>query len=167
MKKIIFGAILLCACLGQVAHAQVVRVNIGVQPVWGPTGYDYVNYYYIPDIDAYYDVNARQYTYMDRGRWITTPGLPPRYANFNLYGAYKAVINEPTPWMYHDRYRRQYAQYRGRHDQMMIRDSHEPKYWANPGHPEHNKWHGDNGHHDDHRNDHGHDGDHHHDDDRR
>lgn len=39
------------------AKAQVsLNINIGSQPVWGPTGYDHVDYYYFPDIDAYYYV---------------------------------------------------------------------------------------------------------------
>ncbi len=128
------------------AHAQVsVRINIGAQPVWGPTGYDYVEYYYIPDVDAYYDVPRRQYTWYDGGHWVTRRSLPPRYHDFDLYGAHKVVINERDPWIHHDRYRQENARYKGQHDQVVIRDSREERYYANPHHPHHSEWRGNNG----------------------
>ena len=152
-KQIILIAMLLATGFGYVANAQVhVGVNINLQPIWGPVGYDYANYYYFPDIDAYYDVPNRTYTFFDHGVWVTRPNLPPRFGNFDLYHSYKAVINEPNPWMHADRFRSQYGRFRGMHNQGVIRDSHEDKYRANPGHPEHNQYHGD--HHDDHHDDH-------------
>ena len=43
------------------AKAQInLHININQQPVWGPTGYDHVDYYYLPDINAYYNVPSRQ-----------------------------------------------------------------------------------------------------------
>lgn len=144
-------------------NAQIgVHVNIGVQPVWGPTGYDYAQFYYLPDIEAYYNVEAGTYTYFDRGAWVTMHNLPPRYASYDLYHGYKVVINEPNPWFHHDRYRTQYAQFRGRHDQPIIRESHDQRYYANPNHPMHSQWHGGERHddhgrgerHDDRREDH-------------
>ena len=140
-KKIILLAVIAAGLFSQAAHAQIsLQVNIGTQPAWGPTGYDHVDYYYIPDVDAYYDVNAQQYVYMDGGAWVTRPYLPPRYANFDLYNAHKVVLNERTPWMHETQYRTRYAAYRGRHDQHPIRDSHDERYYANPGHPQHAQW---------------------------
>lgn len=154
-KQIILIALVILTCFCNYTNAQVsVRFNIGLQPLWGPTGYDYVDYYYIPDIDAYYDVTNQQYIVFEDGRWIPMRALPPRYGNFDLYRAHKVVINEPTPWVHHDVYRNQYSEYRGRHDQHPIRDSREEKYWANPGHPQHGQWHGE------HDNGRGRDGDH-------
>ncbi len=147
MKKIILVFIVLTSsCIYIPAQAQVsIHVNLGIQPEWGPVGYDYVNYYYIPDIEAYYNVQQQQYTYYDDGRWITTQYLPPRYSNFDLYNAHKVVINESNPWIHNDRYRGQYGQYRGRHDQYAIRDSRDQRYYENPNHPMHGQWHGNNG----------------------
>ncbi len=153
---------LMVAGFGYSAKAQVhVGINIGVQPLWGPVGYDQANYYYLPDIDAYYDVVHARYVYFEGGRWINRPNLPPRFANYDIYHGYKAVINEPSPWLHADRYRTQYASYRGRHDQQIIRDSHDDRYRANPHHPEHNMYHGghddhhDAGHHEEHHDEHG------------
>src|SRR5436305_11413603 len=122
-KQIVLAAIVLLSCFGYTAQSQVsVHFNVGVQPLWGPTGYDYVQYYYIPDIDAYYDVANQDYVYYDDGRWVTSAYLPPAYANFDLYRAHKVVINSPSPWLRHDYYRDHYAYYRGHHDQYIIRD---------------------------------------------
>ena len=145
MKKIIFSVLLLLSVL-PAAKAQVsLQINIGEQPVWGPVGYDHVDYYYIPDADAYYDVPHRQYVYYDNRTWVRSGELPPQYRDIDIYRVHKVVVNERDPWMYNDRYRQQYTQYRGKYDQHPIRDSREERYWANPGHPEHGKWHGNDG----------------------
>jgi hypothetical protein len=124
-------------------HAQVgvsVGFNVQSQPVWGPVGYDRVDYYYFPDIEAYYNVPQHMYYYNDGGRWIGRSHLPQRYHNFDLYGSYKVVINDPKPYLNHARYRDQYASFRGRHDQAVIRDSHDSRYFGIKGHPQHNAW---------------------------
>jgi hypothetical protein len=123
------------------SYAQIsVNFNIGVQPVWGPTGYDYVEYYYLPDIDCYYYVPRHRFYYFERGRWIYRSSLPPRYGNYDLYNSYKVVVNERDPWRHHENYREKYASYKGRHDQQPIRDSRDSKYFVNPKHPEHNNY---------------------------
>jgi hypothetical protein len=142
MKKL-FAAILVGSLLMAFnpIHAQVkFQVNITSQPVWGPAGYDHVEYYYIPDIDAYYCVPKHQYVYMQGNRWIFSASLPGRYRNFDLYHSYKVVENEPKPYMHHDADKVKYGKFRGQKDQAVIRDSHDQKYWAIKGHPDHNKW---------------------------
>jgi len=141
MKKLFIAAILLLGfALVQPAAAQVsVNINIGSQPVWGPVGYDYVEYYYLPDIDMYYHVPTQQYVYLVNGRWVFSRILPPYYSNYDFYRGYKVVINEPRPYMYHDRYRANYAQYRGRMGQPVIRDSRDSRYYGNPGHRQYNQ----------------------------
>ncbi|MBK5721928.1 hypothetical protein JGH11_13695 [Dysgonomonas sp. Marseille-P4677] len=105
-----------------------VNINIGRQPAWGPVGYDYVNYYYFPDIDCYYDVNIGMFYYMNRGRWISARYLPYAYRNYDLYGLYKVVLNVNEPWRYHRNHYRDYARYRGHKNQIVIRDSHDKRY---------------------------------------
>jgi hypothetical protein len=114
--------------------------NIGSQPVWGPTGYDHAEYYYLPDIEVYYNVPQQRFYYNEGGRWIGKSRLPSRYRDFDLYNSYKVVVNERTPYRNHKMYRDQYASYKGRHDQQPIRDARDPKYFVNPKHPEHNNW---------------------------
>lgn len=108
------------------ASAQVsVNINIGSQPAWGPTGYNHVDYYYLPDIESYYDVNSGQYIYLNGGQWIYSRALPPRYANYDLYSGYKVVVNRPKPYLNFSRDRVTYASYRNWHGnrQPMLRES--------------------------------------------
>lgn len=135
MKKLLILFALILSGLMFKATAQInVGINIGTQPNWGPTGYDHVDYYYLPDIDAYYNVPQRQFIYLQGNNWIFSAGLPPRYRNYDLYHCYKVVINEPRPYMHHERYYAQYAPYRGRRDQPFIRDHHDNRYNGNKHH---------------------------------
>lgn len=131
MKKLFFAAVLLGVMSFKPASAQVsvsLNLNIGSQPDWGPTGYDHVDYYYMPDIDSYYDVANHQYIYLSGSRWTRSSSLPARYGNYDLYHGYKVVVNEPKPYLHNRVYRAKYAKYKGRKDQPVIRDSHDIKY---------------------------------------
>jgi hypothetical protein len=148
-KTLLVLAVLLGGLAFQTASAQITatfRANIGVQPVWGPTGYNHVEYYYMPDIDAYYSVPRHQYIYQESGRWIFAASLPSRYHDYDVYRGYKVVVNEPSPYLHADTYRAKYAGYKGHHDQEIIRNSHESKYFENKDHPEHDKWEKDHHH---------------------
>ncbi len=142
-------------CLAGAANAQLsVSINIGTQPVWGPTGYDHVDNYYLPEVDAYYSVPTKQYTYMSGNRWVHSATLPSQYRNVDLYKTYKVVENGNNPWVKnHQRDMKQYSGYKTRHDQPIIRDAKDPKYFVNKDHPQHNQWqqqqnqHGHNNHH--------------------
>ena len=130
-------------CASGNSNAQVsvsINFNLDSQPVWGPTGYDYVEYYYLPDIDVYYYVPQHRYYYYNNGRWRYSSNLPSRFGNYDFYNSYKVVINEREPWRNHKTYREKYSSYKGRHDQQPIRDSQDSKYFVNKNHPEHNKW---------------------------
>lgn len=133
MKKFIatFALLISIASLYNNAEAQNINVNINIgnQPAWGPIGYDYAGYYYFPDIDVYYNVNTGFYNYFDRGRWVSARYLPYAYANYDLYGLYKVVLNVNTPWLYNNIHRRDYARYRGYRGQVVIRDSRDTRYY--------------------------------------
>ncbi|GAC1398807.1 MAG: hypothetical protein NVSMB63_18840 [Sediminibacterium sp.] len=98
------------------------NINIGVQPAWGPSGYDYAENYYLPDVEAYYSVPRRQFVYFDNGNWVYSSSLPGRCGSYDLYSGYKVVMNEHNPWFHFNDDRVQYAPYRFRHDQVVIRD---------------------------------------------
>ena len=114
--------------------------NVSNQPVWGPTGYDHVEYYYLPDIEAYYNVPQHKFYYNEQGRWISRSHLPPRYRDYDINNSYKVVVNERKPYLNHKTYRDQYATYKGHHDQPLIRDSRDSRYYVIKDHPEHNNW---------------------------
>ncbi len=131
-------------CLSGISNtlvAQVnVNVNLGSQPIWGPTGYDYVENYYIPEMDVYYNVPQHRYYYLDRGLWIGRASLPVRYRNHSLFNVYKIVLNDPQPWHHHKIHKEKYYKFKGRHNQMFIRDSRDKKYFIVKGHPQHQNW---------------------------
>ncbi len=138
-----FLLLIMAVLLSGVAAAQVrvtLNVNVDRQPVWGPTGYDHVEYYYLPDIDVYYNVPRHRFIYFEGGRWMDRTSLPPRYRDYDLYNSYKVVVNEPTPYRNNAAYQAKYRTDVGRHDQQNIRDSRDSRYFSNPSHPEHNTW---------------------------
>ena len=134
MKKLMFLAVLVFSvAVNQRAGAQLrvnVNLNIGNQPDWGPTGYDRVDYYYMPDMDVYYNVPQHLFIYSEDGQWRYARSLPPRYNGYNLYNSYKVVINKPRPYLHADVYRREYGRYKGGSapSQVVIRDSRDEKY---------------------------------------
>ena len=98
MRRIIFLTISLFFIGFKVADAQIsVSVNIGTPPMWAPQGYVEARYYYLPDIDTYYDVHAERFIYLSRGRWVHVSTLPYAHRHYDLYNGYKVVLN------YHDR----------------------------------------------------------------
>jgi hypothetical protein len=142
MKKLML-LLVLCTCglLSQPTSAQIsFRANISLQPIWGPIGYDHVEYYYLPEIEAYYYVPTRTFTYMENGRWVSRPYLAGRYRNYDLFGARKIVINEPRPYLRHQQYRTRYISARGYTRPMLIRDSRDSKYYVISNHPEHARY---------------------------
>jgi hypothetical protein len=128
MKKLMLCAALVVSAVAfNAASAQVrvnVNVNIGSQPRWGPVGYDYVEYYYLPDIEAYYYVPSHQFIYLSGSHWIHSHSLPPRYRNYNLYTGYKVVVNEPRAYNNFARHRVSYAGYRGNRTQVVINNNY-------------------------------------------
>ncbi len=142
MRRIVFlFALLASGILCETAFTQVTfKVNIGTQPIWGPVGYDHVDYYYMPEIETYYYVPRHKYIYIENGNWITRSSLPPRYRNYDLYNSRKVVINEPRPYLRHQDYRARYERSDDHSNQQSIRDSRESRYFENKHHPEHSKW---------------------------
>jgi hypothetical protein len=114
IKLIVIGMALL---LGSAVQAQFsVNVNFGTPPPWGPVGYTQVRYYYLPDVEAYYDVPSSMFIYYDGGVWVHRSYLPARYKNYNLYGGYKVVMNDYhgiTPYTHFKEHKAKY--YKGYH----------------------------------------------------
>ena len=121
IKLIVFGMILMFA--GSMQAQLSVRVNIGTPPTWGPAGYNSVRYYYLPDIESYYDVQNSMFIYYSGRSWIHSRNLPARYRNYDLYGGYKVVMNDyrgNRPYDNFRQYKVKYAKgYRG-HEQRNI-----------------------------------------------
>lgn len=117
MKKLVYATVLFMSAF--FAQAQVsVNVNIGIAPNWGPEGNDNSRYYYLPDIDVYYDVNQSVFIYDNNGKWTRDKRLPSRCRQYDLYSGYKVVLNDyrgDAPYSYHKKHRADYPKgYKGK-----------------------------------------------------
>ena len=127
-KLFILGAFLLVFSFSK---AQVsVNVNIGKPPVWGPT-VTTEEYYYLPDIESYYDINQSQFIYLNNGVWIRSRSLPRRYRSYNLNTGHVVVLND-----YHGR------------NPYTLHKNHKVKYYKNDNNWEKSR--GNEGHNDNH-----------------
>lgn len=107
--------------------AQVnISFNIGSQPQWGPANNDYVEYYYLPEADVYYNVPTSQFVYLNRGKWISVSSLPTSY-RVDLYRTYKVVINEKRPYMNHNMYKAKYGKYKHSYNKQSPNRDHPNK----------------------------------------
>lgn len=115
LKFIVIGMVLLIASTVQAQVA--VSVNFGSPPPWGPVGYTGVRYYYLPDVEAYYDVQSSMFIYNTGGAWVHRKYLPAQYRSYDLYDGYKVVMTDyrgNAPYTYFTEYKTKYAKgYRG------------------------------------------------------
>lgn len=141
MKRLVLlGLLGILGWMPNQAAAQVsISFNIGSQPLWGPTGYNYVESYYLPDVEAYYSVPRRQFIYLQGSRWIYSSSLPSRYRNYDLYNGYKVVVNSRDPYRNFHEDRVRYSRYRHTRGQQVIRYSNDSRYYVIKGHPHYSK----------------------------
>jgi hypothetical protein len=115
LKTILLGITLLFS--GAMISQVSVNVNIGSPPLWGPVGYTEVRYYYLPDVEAYYDIHTSMFIYYGGGIWLHKPHLPGIYSSYDLYGGYKVVMTDyhgDKPYTNFHEYKRKYAKgYKG------------------------------------------------------
>jgi hypothetical protein len=89
-------------------------VNV-VPPPWAPY-YENVNmvrYYYIPDIECYYDVWNHEFAYLEDGSWMFGATLPPVYSWLDLNTAFIVLLDNDVfePWMHFHYYLSHYPRY--------------------------------------------------------
>ena len=125
MKKLFFTVAVL---LGTLLSQAQVTINLTAQPLWGPTGYNHVDYYYLPDIDTYYSVADRQYVYQNNNQWAFSRSLPSKYSSYKLYDGYKVVLNGEKPYLNWKNDRVKYASYKGKKGQSAIKYSKDTRY---------------------------------------
>ena len=82
-------------------------------PAWGPSEYSGVRYYYLPDIETYYDLSSRDFVYMNNGQWNYSGSLPAMYSNYDLYNGFVVTLNYNVyqPWMHQQYYAAHYPRY--------------------------------------------------------
>jgi len=82
-------------------------------PSWAPPYVSGVRYYYLPDIEAYYDLTTQEFVYLDNGQWSYSQNLPDIYAGFDLNTCFTVAIDFNTyqPWMHQQYYVSHYPRY--------------------------------------------------------
>ena len=129
MKKLfLLSAIALSGLFYNTANAQI-RVHLGIN-LWPPHVYvrpvvdvqtapvvyadddqaDYNNnddYYYLPDVNAYYSVSEQCYYYNDGDNWISAAYLPG-YRDYDWRNARRYEVHAARPYMHNDFYMNKY-----------------------------------------------------------
>lgn len=100
-----------------------ININVGTRPAWGIPGNNAGDYYYLPEIDTYYDIPHRQFIYFDAGNWRFSYTLPAAYRYYDLNRGYKVVINEPRPYLHYNVYRAKYSRYYNTYHEPVRRDN--------------------------------------------
>ena len=129
MKKLtILSAIALSGLIYSTADAQIsFHIGFGFHPhrvVYEPAPvvveqapnydeqapvYDNNNdYYYLPDVDAYYSVNEQCYYYNDGNAWIPSAYLPGQYHDYDWRNVRRYEVRAPRPYLHNDFYRSRY-----------------------------------------------------------
>jgi hypothetical protein len=114
MKNLLLTAVVISASFFTNQSEAQVRVNVNLnigRPTWGLPGNQVGDWYYLPEIDTYYDIPRRQFVYFDRGQWIYANQLPYMYRDYNLARGHKVMINDARPFARADVYRRKYQKY--------------------------------------------------------
>jgi len=109
LKILVLGILFLTL---STASAQVsVNVNFGTPPVWAPADRVETQYYYLPEIDSYYDVPSARFIYIKNGKWFRSESLPYRYRNYNLRGGQVVYLTDyrgNSPYIYHAKHKEKY-----------------------------------------------------------
>jgi hypothetical protein len=138
MKKLfILSAIAVGGLIANKANAQLsihVGFNVPVHRVYAPSpppvvieeqpvyndDYGQVNYndasddyYYLPEVEAYYSVSNHYYYYNNGRNWVTCAYLPGAYRNYDWRTATRYEVRGNRPYMHHDVYRQRWGGYSG------------------------------------------------------
>lgn len=108
--KIFFATAALFATFTSQAQVSV-SVNVGL-PAWGPPAFPAAEFYYLPEIETYYDVHQANFIYFGAGRWIRSRHLPAHCADYDLYRGRTVVLDDyhgHAPYRYYREHRVRYA----------------------------------------------------------
>ena len=116
MNVVRFLIVLLFICMS--ASAQV-SVTVKGAPAWSKPTKE--RYYYLPDIETYYDRHSGEYIFLNDGYWTRGKKLPTAYRSYDLKRARSVVIRNyhgGAPYVHYSTHRVKYVR--------------SPKYY-NPG----------------------------------
>lgn len=92
--KVQFSIVAILLLLTLTSNAQVsINVNINSRPDWCRNYNEDVEYFYYPEIEAYYNINAGIFIYYGPRGWIRSSYLPEYCSNYDFHRGYKVVID--------------------------------------------------------------------------
>ena len=82
-------------------------------PEWAPPYSSGIRYYYLPDIETYYDLSNQEFVYLYDGQWSYSRSLPPQYTEYDLSNGFVVALDYNTyqPWMHYHYYVSHYPRY--------------------------------------------------------
>jgi len=91
----------------------VIQGTSYTNPQWAPPYYPGARYYYLPDIECYYDLSADEFVYLYDGQWNYSRTIPYMYSNFQLDNCFTVVLSTEVyrPWLHHQYYVSHYPRY--------------------------------------------------------
>ncbi len=115
MKTLKIFALGLFLAITTTSFSQVsVSVNVNAPaPGWIAAPVPAARYYYLPDIQVYYDRPAAQFIYMSGGGWIRSRALPVAYRDYDLYHGRTVCINDYRGYAPYSHYRTHRVRYGG------------------------------------------------------
>ncbi|MGE5107288.1 MAG: hypothetical protein ACM3H8_07075 [Sphingobacteriales bacterium] len=116
LKKITIAVAFIISLSGLTSCGTTSMISAGVHytnPSWGPPYYSGVRYYYLPDIEVYYDLSNQDFIYLDHGQWLFSGTLPSIYMGYDLYNGFVIALNFNVyqPWMHHQYYVSHYPRF--------------------------------------------------------
>ncbi len=128
MKRFLFTTLLALLLTGFSSRA-FAQGNLHLQPAWGPVGYEIAYFYYLPDLNIYYDVTNALFYFFSGNVWVSAKYLPAKYRVYDLYSLYKVVINdERTPWLNNSIHKKKFKMFQKDRTQTPIRYGADDKY---------------------------------------
>ncbi|WP_293890408.1 hypothetical protein [Flavobacterium sp.] len=111
-KILMLATLLVMAFNTQAQAVKVDRHYGGTTPAWAPKAPVKTQYYYLPDIQTYYDVPAKRYIYQQNGSWVRTAALPTRYKGYDLYHGQTVYLTDykgNAPYKYYHQHKVKYV----------------------------------------------------------
>ncbi len=149
MKKIqlIFLTTILLFAIKTTAQISV-NISLGSRTTYNPPVHYYyddnVDYYFLPEIQAYFDNREGLYIYYSSNRWIRSARLPQKCGNYNVNNGVRIAVNCSNNNPYDDFYshKRRYCKtvYVNNHDDD---DNHYHKKHKNKHHKNKHRDHDD------------------------
>lgn len=111
LKLISIGIVLFATNMVQ---SQVsIHVNIGTPIIRVPIVQASVDYYYLPEVQAYYDVREANYVYLNQGNWCRARYLPGIYRNYDIQHCSNKVVlydyHGSRPYEHYNNHKVKYA----------------------------------------------------------